>query len=136
MAQTGLKVAMARVEYGQAPWPPQHGSSNQHTRLLQGRHVIVVISVRTCGAAGRRWRRQTWQRRDVTGRRRRRRQQYHAAGHRRAADCRHYSRHQVHDKSRPSALLPSPPLLPQTAGTGAVSPSSTVGGWRFTVRVA
>ena len=58
MAQTGLKVAMVRVECGQAPWPPQHRSANQHVRASQGRHVVVVVSARTSGAAGRRRRRQ------------------------------------------------------------------------------
>ena len=87
MAQTGLTVAMVRVECGQAPWPPQHGSIDQHACVSQGRRIVVVISVMTSGAAGRRWRRQTGQRRDATGHHRRRCQQHHASGRRRAAGC-------------------------------------------------
>ena len=61
VAQTGLKVAMACVECGHAPWPPQHGSSDQHARALQDRHVVIVVLVRTSSDAGRRWlRRAMW----------------------------------------------------------------------------
>ena len=105
---------MARVECGQAPWPPQHGSSHQHARASQVRHVVVVVSVTTSGTTGRRWRRQTGRRRDATGRRRRRRQQHHAFGRRRAADSRRRHRLQARDESRPPVPLPSP----RTAGTG------------------
>ena len=129
MAQTGLKVAMARVECGQVPLPPQHGSSDQHAQASQGCHVVVVLSTRTSGAAGRRWRRQTGRRRDATGRRRHCHQHHHTAGRRRAAGCRR--RRQARVKSLLSAPLPSPPLSPRTAGTGDASPLSAVGGSRF-----
>ena len=49
MAQTGLKVAMARVEYGQATWPPQHGSSNQHARSRRVVTSSLSVPLATAG---------------------------------------------------------------------------------------